>query len=496
MWQKEEFIQNIQADRVFDYFEQISAIPRASFQEKAVSDFILKWAQNHEWECWQDDWNNVFIRKNASSGMEQAPVVMLQAHMDMVCQKADGISHDFTRDAIQLVWDGDFITTQGRTTLGADDGIGVALAMAVLDTDAYPHPELEVLFTSAEEEDMSGARNVCADDFHASFLLNLDNAVENHAISGSCGGYGVRCHWPLKRGLLVDRIPFYSITLRGLMGGHSGEDIHRGRGNAIILLNRILLLLQKYADIRLASFAGGTFRLAIPRNATACIAAVDVSENMMQSYIAAVMKELRQEYGAANPDLSLTAERVSCRKYALSLEDTRRFTMLVALSPDGIDEMNGRVPGLVQCSDNLGEIRFTENDDVVEVVFEIRAPWKAQVDYIYEKINMICYLAGGTCQRFSAYPGWPDVSSPGLENLAKEVYYAVTGGKLVVSPQHTGLECGCLVEKRPSMQALSIGPDCEYLHSPQERLSISSTKRIYQFITVLLMQIHTLCNRS
>lgn len=473
--------------RVWHYFKQISAIPRASFQEKAVSDYVYHWALSHDWECWQDDWHNVFIRKSATPGMEQAPTIMLQAHLDMVCQRAAGVQHDFSKDAIRLIQEGDYITTGGTTTLGADDGIGVALAMAVLEDDTIPHPELEVLLTTVEEDDMSGALHVDASTFHARYLLNLDNAVENQAINGSCGGYGVMSRWPVSRGPSLEGVTYVRIQLTGLPGGHSGEDIHRGRGNAIGLLTRILLLLYRQFRWQLVSLTGGTFRLAIPREAEAIVALQPEKLESLTTMLSKVVDDLRHEYPLSAQTLQVTAASLPVEKREiLSLAETKKVLTLLSLLPDGIQEMNGTVPGVVQCSVNVGEVSLAETGDCVRLVSEIRAPWPAQVDSIFEKIRLVAELAHGTCQSFAAYPGWPDKAASSLADLAKRIYQDVTGKPLQVQPQHTGLECGCLLQKKPGLDALSMGPDCEFLHSPQERLSISSTNRMYQFLLKLL----------
>ena len=476
---------------VFHHFGELCRIPHPSFQEKAISAAVCSWARRKGFETWQDEWNNVFIRKPASPGYEDRPAVMLQAHLDMVCQKAKGIEHDFAKNPIHLELAGDILSTGGRTTLGADDGIGVALAMALLEDDRMAHPELEALFTTAEEEDMSGAQNVDASDFHARYLVNIDNAVERHSVTGSCGGFGVKFHLPVTWEAVPGQALFYHLKVEGLQGGHSGEDIHRGRGNANIFLIRMLLGARKKTPLHLASLHGGTFRLAIPRDAEAVVMVPAARKNEFLAAVDQMAEALQAEYKAVAANLKITVEETAGPDTGLvtAQDVTDRFIEGMALSPDGISEMNAVIPTVVQSSDNLGEIRLEPEENRLVAIYEIRTSFRSKADYIWDKIHLLARLAGGTCEKFAAYPGWPDHPDSKLTFQVKQVYQELFGESMEAAPIHSGLECGCLMEKRPELEAISLGPNCWDLHSPQERLSVRSTLRMYEFLKALLEKI-------
>ncbi len=477
---------------VFHYFSQLCQIPHPSFKEKAISDFVYQWAKEKSFFTWQDAWHNVFMRKPASPGYEDRPAVMLQAHLDMVCQKANGVEHDFLKDPIHLELAGDILSTGGRTTLGADDCIGVALIMALLDDDSFPHPTLEVLFTTAEEEDMSGAQNVRADDFTAQYLINIDNAEEQHSVTGSCGGFGVNFYLPVAWQAASKENAFFHVKVAGLMGGHSGEDIHRGRGNANIFLARLLLAAREQMPLCLAAVRGGTFRLAIPRDAEAVVMVPAAQAEQFQETVRKVADALRQEYKAVSNTLKISVDTTEAPTTGkvVSPETMDNFLKVLALSPNGISEMNAAVPGIVQSSDNLGEVRLEVEENRFIFVYEIRTSFRSKAEYLFAKIQMLAQIVGGNCEKFAAYPGWPHNPDSKLIPLVQSLYQDMFKAPMAATPMHSGLECGCLIEKRPALDAISLGPNCWDLHSPQERLSVSSTLRMYAFLQALLQKIH------
>ena len=493
MMEKENFgnLEELLRHPVFRHFARICQIPHPSFKEKALSDALFQWAREKGYAVRQDAWNNVLLRKPASPGYENRPGVMLQAHLDMVCQKAKGVEHDFLQDPIHLELEGDILSTGGRTTLGADDGIGVALALALLEDGSFAHPELEVLLTTAEEEDLSGAQNVDASDFRSHYLVNIDNAVERHSVTGSCGGFGVNIHLPVTWEAMPEGSRFFHLKVEGLQGGHSGEDIHRGRGNANIFLIRMLLSARKEMPLRLSSLHGGTFRLAIPRDGEAVVLVPRGKEEAFLQAVNAAAEDLRREYKAVAANLKISVEETQGPDNGLvvSREVTDKFIQVLVLSPNGISEMNAAVPGVVQSSDNLGEIRLEREQNRLVVVYEIRTSFRSKAEYIWDKIHLLAQMVGGTCEKFAAYPGWPHDSDSRLTPLVQQVYEETFGEKMDATPIHSGLECGCLIEKKPDLDAISLGPDCWDLHSPQERLSVKSTIRMYEFLKKLLEQI-------
>ena len=305
---------------VFSYFLWLCEIPHATFKEKALSNAIYTWAKRHEkWMSWQDTHHNLYIRKPATPGYEAKPALLFQAHLDMVCVAAPDVIHNFDKDPLTLALEGDRLTTGGRTTLGADDGIGVALAMALLDDETQAHPEIEVLFTTAEEEDFSGAAAADIDWFHAHQLINIDNARENHATTGSAGGYWIHYERPVIPEKPGKNLTYFKIGVGGMMGGHSGEDIHRGRGSAIRLLSRMLFAARRAIPIQLAGLTGGVFRLAIAREASAVIGVPAHVTDGFLALMETMEKALTAEYKGANPRL------FSPRPQSLRMKSKRSF---------------------------------------------------------------------------------------------------------------------------------------------------------------------------
>lgn len=478
----------IKENRVFYNFAKLCEIPHPSFKEKALSDFLLEWAKERKLFATQDHKWNVFIKKPATPGYEDGPAVMLQAHIDMVCEKAAGAEHDFDKDPIHLELEGDLLTTGGRTTLGADDGIGVAYAMTILESGDIPHPPLEVLFTTAEEEDLSGAQEVDASDFKARMLINIDNAVERELLAGSCGGMGAELKLPMEFAQIPAGYVACEVKLSGLPGGHSGEDINKGHGNANILLGRLLHFCRQSFSFMLGDLVGGSFRLAIPRDAS-CVLLLPADKIQKLSEAAAGMAEIfKREYEVVAPEFSVTVTKVEFSpKKAVASESVKRLITAILLSPNGISEMNNAVLGVVESSDNLGEIRLEDGN--AKLIYEIRASFDTTREYIYERIQMLAELLGGVCGGFADYPSWEFTPVSRLRQLTTEVYRRKFGEEIKTMVVHCGLECGCLYPKMPGLDAISIGPDCWGLHSPQERLSISSTERVYQLITGVLEEI-------
>lgn len=485
----ESLEQLLEENRVLYHFGELCKIPHPSFHEKKISDYFLNWAKGLGLEATQDHKWNVFIKKPASAGYEMAPAVMLQAHMDMVCEKAPEISHDFNSDAIHLELSGDILSTGGRTTLGADDGIGVAYAMAILEAEDLSHPPLEVLFTTAEEEDLSGAQEVDASSFQARMLINIDNAVEHELLAGSCGGMGVKLCIPAAVCEVPEDYEAYHVTISGLLGGHSGEDIHRGHGSANSLLGRLLYACHEEISFYLGGITGGSFRLAIPREATALLFVPKGKERQLSSIIKQMAEQFQHEYEVASPELCVELKKIaSADRQAASPEGVKRLITAMVLSPDGIWAMNHAVAGVVESSDNLGEIRM--EDDSFVLVYEIRASFESTGAYLYQKIKVLSELLGGECLRFATYPSWSFHPSSRLRRLTTDIYRREFQEEIITKVVHCGLECGCLFPKMPGLDAISIGPDAWGLHSPQERLSIASTERVFHLIKTILAELH------
>lgn len=477
---KEELLR----DRVFFHFHQICQIPHGSGNEKALSDYILDWARGLGLNATQDEANNVLIRKSAAAGYEQAPVVMLQAHMDMVCEKAGDVDHDFTTDPIQWVIDGDTLSTGGRTTLGADDGIGVALAMAVLERKDLPHPALEVLFTTMEEEDLSGAERFDKAQSQAAYLINLDHDNENEILCGSCGGMQVDIRIPVESEPVPEGWQPWCLGISGLKGGHSGDDIHRGRGNANILLSRALMAVESCCDFRLNRIKGGSFRLAIPREAEAVIW-------LDPAQLDRVRKKLLETEISFRSELAVTADRLNVTLTPTQAEPwgvkPRQVTDAMALVPDGIQQMNEMLTGQVDTSDNLGEVYLDQKE--LHFVLEIRSARESLRTYLFQRMERLAHVLGGSCQWSNAYPSWDFHPESPLRQLCSQVYEKHFGKSPSLRTVHAGLEVGYFFSRDCQIDAVSFGPDCRDFHSPSETVRISSVKGIYEYLCDVLAAI-------
>ncbi len=475
----EELLQN----RIFYYFNQICQIPHQSYKEKELSDFLLGWANNLGLNAVQDKHNNIFIKKPASTGYEGIKPVILQAHIDMVCEKDPEVAHDFSKDPIALQLDGDILSTGKKTTLGADNGIGVAMAMAILESNSIDHPPIEVLFTTAEEEDLSGAISVNPSWFSTNRLINLDHAVEGEVIAGSCGGVGVKFTLPSEFTTFPKEFKAFKVSLDGLTGGHSGEDIHRGRGNANVLLARLLHEYKNKFNFLIGDICGGNFRLAIPREAYATIIIDPENIDILKDTTNRIKAYLDEEYLEAEPNFKIELQETTFESEAITESGVSNIINAIILSPNGIEEMNGTM-NVVESSCNLGELYML--DDCINFVYEIRAAKNSSCEYVYEKINIISKLLGANTSQFAKYPGWAYRPDSELRDLTQKTYRDIFGKEMKSLVVHCGLECGCFYPKIHNLDAISIGPNIWSLHSPSECASVSSIDRVFMLLCEIL----------
>lgn len=480
-YSKEELLK----ERVFNHFYQVCQIPHPSGGEKALSDFLLKWALDQGLDARQDGVNNVFIRKPATPGREKDPAVMLQAHIDMVCEKNSDSSHDFTKDPIKWVIEGDRITTGGETTLGADDGIGVAFAMTVLEDETLSHPDLEVLFTVAEESDFTGATKFDMSWMKAEYIINLDHACDREILSGSCGGMDAVVRLPIQLKNLEKDWKTYTVAITGLKGGHSGEDIHRGRGNANSLLGRFFAEAQKRFTYGISGLKGGSYRLAIPREARADLSLAEADHEKLIQLAKEMEAMFREELQGTSASLKITVSQAAKAKGSASPE---KLTTLLIVAPDGICQMNEVLTGLVDTSDNMGELHMDDKEFRIE--FEIRSAQDSLKYYVYDKISRLCALVGAECTTTLEYASWHFRAKSRIRDTAAKVYRKLYNSEPSILTLHAGLEVGCFFEARPSLDAISLGADCWSFHSPSEMVSIPSVRKMYQFLCGILTDFH------
>jgi len=470
-------------DVVLKLFQELSKIPRESEHEKAASDWIKAWSEERGFEVDQDEIYDLIIRKPASPGYEDHPPVIIQAHMDMVCEKNSDSDHNFETDPIELKIDGEWLTSANGTTLGADDGIGVATAMAILDDDTLQHPPLEVIMTSQEETTFAGAETVDLSKCKAKRLINLDHANEKEIIVGSCGGTGAELTLELEREAAVpaDMAAFH-VKLTGMKGGHSGEDIHRGRGNAISLLFRFL----ESPGLKLVCASGGTNRLAIPREAEAVVMAKD--EAAAREAAEAAKAIFRKEYSSTAPDLDILVEPAEGIELPPVTDAAfARLDAVIRLYPNGIVQMNGDFDGIVESSDNIGILSVDEKG--LSLISETRAAYRSTVEDIKKSIEAVAALAGAKVEFFGYYAPWEFTVDSKLGPMAVETYTELFGEGAKMIALHAGLETGFFAERDPELDMISIGPDCQSFHSPDERVRIESVGHTFEMLKALLAKL-------
>ena len=469
-----------EANSILANFADISRFPRNSGSEKAVSDYIKKWAEGLGLDVTQDELGNLIIKKAASPGCKTGDAVILQAHMDMVCEKSPGSPHDFSRDPINPVIDGDWLTAED-TSLGADNGIGVAIAMSILEADSLKHPPLEVIFTVQEETTFEGAAEVDKSGLKATRMINLDHACGSEVIIGSCGGTGVNFEMPIGREASVSSgFKAYKVTLSGLVGGHSGEDIHRGRGNAISLIMRFV----EKANLPLVSIDGGSNRLAIPREASAVIMTDELPA--LEKIIKEYEGSLKEEYVSA-AKLRMDIEEFENTAPPLDTKSYMKLRLVLRAYPNGIIRMFDDMEGIVESSDNIGIIETS--DDSIRLVSEVRGSYQATIDDILETIKLVADFADANIETFSAYSPWKSAADSELKRLSVETYRELFGEEMKPVAVHAGLESAFFASAMPELDIISIGPDCQNFHSTEERVSISSTLKVYKYLVELLSKL-------
>lgn len=478
----EEFVlQHLEPKAVFHYFEQLSRIPRGSGDTQAASDWCVRFAREHGLPCRQDELGNVVIWKSASPGYEDHPAVMLQGHLDMVCVKDAGVDHDFERDPLALYVDGDFVKARG-TTLGGDNGIAVAMAMAVLADDAMAHPPIEAVFTVDEEIGLLGAAGLDCSDLKSRLLLNLDSEDEG-ILTVSCAG-GARCditgQLPLEEAVGA----VCTLTIHGLQGGHSGMEINKGYANANKLLGDCLSKLAPCAPLRLQSLSGGLQDNAIPKEAQAVFLVPEGDAAPLQAIVDSWCKAAAAAY-PAEPGLSahLTAGP-AVQAPALSQEDSRKLIELLAEYPNGVLAMSQDIQGLVQTSLNLGILELKAG--AYQLSSSIRSSVGAEKEALSARLEQLAVRYGADFGQRGEYPAWEYRKDSLLRETMVRVFREQYGCEPKVEAIHAGLECGLFAGKMEGLDAVSLGPDMPDVHSTRERLSISSTQRTWKYLVAVL----------
>ncbi|MCR4819484.1 MAG: aminoacyl-histidine dipeptidase [Fretibacterium sp.] len=466
-------LSGLQPQAVFRFFEELCAIPHGSHNTKALSDYLAAFARERQLKFRQDELNNVVIWKDPAPGYENAPTVMIQGHIDMVAEKEPGCGKDMEKEGLDLFVEGDQVGARG-TTLGGDDGIAVAMALAVLDSKDIPHGPLECLFTSDEEVGMTGARGLDAAGLRAKYLLNLDSEKEKVFTVSCAGSTRAVCTLPVNRAPFAGTV--LELTVEGLAGGHSGEEIHKGRANANTIMGRLLTELMNVTDLRLLTVSGGAKDNAIPRDAAALVAVKDTRE--AETAALALGKALANEYRAADGGIRVKLASAESGLVPLDGDSTRRVAAFLFCAPNGVQAMSAEVPGLVQTSLNLGHV-YTEGN-AVTARFMIRSSVDSQAAGTTEKVITLTKALGGSVDIPSSYSAWPYRPDSHLRDVMIEAFRAVYQEEPKIEALHAGLECGILSGKMPDLDCISFGPDLTDIHTPRERLHIASTERTWR----------------
>ncbi len=465
---------------VWNYFVEISRIPRCSKSEDEVGDYIVSVAERLGLEYIREQGGNIIVRKPGSAGRENAPGVVLQSHVDMVCEKDSDVDHNFQTDAIVPVIDGEWVVARG-TTLGADNGIGVAAMLAAMETD-FEHGPLEFLFTVDEETGLNGAVSLGTDVLKGRLFLNLDSEEEGELCIGCAGGADTNIKF------LVDTfdsssldMTAISVKVHGLRGGHSGVDVHEGRANAIKVLTRILFRgMEASGDPHIGHIAGGNKRNAIPREAEATAI---IPNGMKDTFIEATNKEADAiifEYRTIDPNIEVDIEVIDMPGRAIDIDSSALLIKALQALPNGVMGMSHEIPGLVETSTNVGVL--THEGESVDIVISTRSSVRSALDWVRSMHWSISNMAGAKVEELDGYPGWiPDLDSTTLK-VVKQVTTELLGYEPEVKAIHAGLECGLLKEKYPDMDMVSLGPQIENPHSPAERVQISSVENFWELL--------------
>lgn len=479
-------ISQLSPQPVWQFFDQICSIPHPSKHEEALAQHIIQFAEAEGLEVRRDAVGNVFIKKPATPGMEDRKGVVLQAHIDMVPQKNEDTDHDFTTDPIQPYIDGEWVTAKG-TTLGADNGMGMAACLAVLASKGIEHGPLEVLLTIDEEAGMTGAFGLEEGWLEGDILLNTDSEQEGEVYMGCAGGVDGSLVVDIQRDTTPAGYQAVKLVVKGLKGGHSGCDIHTGRGNANKILGRFLFGHAEELGLRLTSLTGGSLRNAIPREASAVVTLPAANVDKLNELFAYYQELLVAELGRVETDINLFTEATELPADVLATADQQRFINMLNACPNGVIRMSDDIQGVVETSLNVGVI--TTEADKITVLCLIRSLIDSGRSNVEGMLKAVATLAGASCEFSGTYPGWkPDADSE-VMHLFRETYESIYGRVPNIMVIHAGLECGLFKKPYPNMDMISFGPTIKFPHSPDEKVQIDTVALFWEQMVAILKNI-------
>ena len=471
---------------VFHYFEEVCRVPRPSKKEEKIRAYLLEFARQHDLPVKVDEAGNVLMSKPATPGMEDRKAVILQSHMDMVCEKNKDTQHDFDTDPIETYVDGEWLRAKG-TTLGADNGIGIATELAVLASDDIGHGPVQCLFTVDEETGLTGAFALKEGFMEGDILINLDSEDEGELFIGCAGGAGTTATFPCTMTAAPEGYFFFRVAVKGLTGGHSGDDINKNRANANKLLNRYLTSLMRKYDLRLCDIDGGNLHNAIPREAYAVCAVPMKDKEAVRVDLNIYLAEIENEYAVTEPNLRMELESETPCLKVMDVEQMKRFLLSIYAVHNGVYAMSQDIAGLVETSSNLASIK--QGEGCIKVVTSQRSSILSSRVDMSQMVGAAFELGGATVETGDGYPGWKPNPSSEILRVAVESYKRLFGTEPKVKAIHAGLECGLFLEKYPSLDMVSFGPTLRGVHSPDERMLIPTVDRFWRHLLDVLAHV-------
>ena len=480
------FVAELEPKELWGHFDRILTIPRGSGNENTIREYIIEVAKRNALNHLQDSVGNLVVKKSASSGNDRAGGAVLQCHLDMVNEKNSDVQHDFTRDPIKPRKDGDYLAAEG-TTLGSDNGIGIAAALAVLESNSLEHGPLECLFTVDEETGLTGASGLSPNILEGSYLINLDSEEEGALYVGCAGGAGVNLVLPLQREGSREEDEVISLSIGGLSGGHSGIDIHLQRGNAISILARCFNALLSDYSFRLVDIGGGNMHNAIPREASAQLVVAKAKSEKFQQELSHIFQMVAAEYKRTDSGIRMNLGSIPAVTSVFNSETSSKIISLLYALPHGVASMSNDIPGLVETSSNLATASVQGDQLLVHV--STRSSVESALAGIQQRVIAVGNLAGASTEWVEGYPGWqPDLESP-LLSLVQRVHEETLGFAPEAKAVHAGLECGIIKQKYPMIDVISFGPQIEFPHSPNERVKIDSANGFFSLLTAVLREL-------
>ncbi|HTY39023.1 MAG TPA: aminoacyl-histidine dipeptidase [Bacteroidota bacterium] len=481
-------IEGLKPAGVWKYFAEISKIPRGSKNEKQIAAYVMQKAKEFGLEAKQDKFMTVVVRKPASPGFENRPMVCLQGHLDMVCEKNNDKVHDFEKDPIELVRNGNIMMANG-TTLGADNGIAVATNLAIMEDKSLQHGPLEFLFTIDEETGLTGATNLKPGFVQSKILMNLDSEEEGELYVGCSGGRNTTGTWKIAFENSPGKSVGAMLRVKGLKGGHSGLEIDKGRGNSLKIITRVLMALSDLG-VRIASLNGGNKSNAIPREADACVFIPSAKLNQVKKTVAACQQTIKAELSTVEPDLVILLEIQKDLKKGKVFKKQLQSQVLKTFAglPHGVIKMSADIPGLVETSTNVAVAKTEKNK--IELITSQRSSVASEIVEVCQMVSSVFELGGAQVTKHEGYPGWkPNLASPILK-VAQSTYQSLFGKEPAVKAIHAGLECGIIGEKYPGMDMVSFGPTLQGVHSPDEKIYIDTVDKFWMFLLAILRNVN------